>query len=183
MKRIAKMFMIQIMLRGKASILPYILGLLIGLAAPLAIASEWHDYYVEDGEIYIAEIANDSEDYFGQACYASEGSCTYLTIINLTCKSGSKYPILINTDKTATTTQLVCTDGEMFAFTDFDLIDKIVRDSSRIGIVIGMENDRFQASRFSLKGANKTIDHMRTKANEHITSGIKPVPKPAEHRL
>jgi hypothetical protein len=68
-------------------------------------------------------------------------------------------------------------DGKaVYAFTNFDSIDGVVRSASRIGIASPMKNGLFQVSRFSLDGASaalklakQTGEQMVEKANSSST--------------
>jgi len=51
----------------------------------------------------------------------------------------------------------------------FDDMDKIVRKSSRVGLVVPMQNDQFKVARFSLAGSSKAIERMLAAASERLT--------------
>ena len=116
-----------------------------------------------------AATLNDSGAALGQFCFYSDTSCYWFLANDVNCKDDSKYPVLINSDAGSFSLELVCMKSgskPRYGFTEFSVIDKIIRDSSRIGIAFPMESGMFQVSRFSLIGSVRAIDDMRKKFGE-----------------
>ncbi len=123
-----------------------------------------------------------------QFCYLESGNCIYAVAFGISCKEDSEYPALVNTDEGAQSIKLVCGgeyDGENFmVITEFDVIDSLIRKGSRIGFVMPMQGDEFKAVRFSLRGATRALDSMRTVAERlRAKQDDRPRVSPAVERL
>jgi hypothetical protein len=121
-------------------------------------------------EGHYAARANDSGHFLGQYCYQSKGSCLWLLAIKTRCDEGDKYPVLINSDAGSAQVEVHCL-GHLpsagmyrYAFTDFELIDRTVRNGRRIGFAIPLESDQFRVLRFDLTGASSALNSMRARA-------------------
>ena len=121
---------------------------------------------VDDPDGFYAVTSNSAGQMLMQLCDVNEGSCLYAVGFDTTCSEGASHPALVNTDEIAASITLHCgsklKDGSNLMFIeDFDQIDQIVRDATRIGFALPMQGDEFQAVRFSLKGAVPALDAMR----------------------
>lgn len=139
----------------------------------------------DNSDFFFAATINSSGHSIGQYCYFESGNCMYLVNLKVTCEVGHKYPALINSSSGAVHIEMVCSheyegDG-VFAITPFDDIDNVVRQASRMGIVIPMEGDQFKVGRFSLAGSTYALDLMRAAAEQKNAKQTKPKPdKPDE---
>lgn len=118
------------------------------------------------GGLFAATI-NDSKAIFGQYCYPSAGNCYWLLANDIDCETGSKYPVLINSDAGASSQEVYCFrygGKPSMAFADFSTIDRIARTSTRLAVAFPMKSGLFQVNRFSLDGAGKALDAMRDAA-------------------
>ncbi len=118
-----------------------------------------------------AATENGAGSVFGQYCFPERQGCMYLLGLRTSCENGSEYPVLANSDSGAYPLTLRCfgandTGVYEYAVTNFDLIDAAVRQSTRIGFAIPMQSDAFRVVRFSLIGAVKAMDGVRTAAEE-----------------
>ncbi len=142
-------------------------------SAQLRMFGSWGIGPIVDNEGVYAATINDSEAIFGQYCYPDKGACYWLLANDIDCDTGSKYPVLVNTDSGASSLELLCfklKDKGRYAFTDFDAIDKIARGSTRLGIAFPMQNGLFQVHRFSLDGSTRAVDVMREAAEKLMKS-------------
>jgi len=125
------------------------------------------------GEEYLfAAVENSAGHVLGQYCFFESGSCSYLLAIGTNCEPESEYPALVSSDVGAAHLTLVCgaeIEGQHVLIVPFDDMDKIVRKSSRVGLVVPMQNDQFKVARFSLAGSSKAIERMLAAASERLT--------------
>ena len=128
----------------------------------------------EDDGFHFAMTRNDSEHLLGQFCYFESESCLYLLDIDITCDNEQEYPGLINSDIGSFTVTLTCYSGNRFIISEFDDIDRAVLESTKIGLVVPLDDDNFKVSRFSLMGSNETIETMHEKSNQIISKKPKP---------
>jgi len=137
-------------------------------------AGDWTtnaDSYTPAKEALYAATVNDSGYLLGQYCFKSHKSCAYLLGMRVACKSGKSYPVLVNSDIGSHVLQIHCFDEidsglYRYAFTNFDEINNIIKDASKIGFAIPMQGDQFKVIRFSLIGANQAVAKMKSKANK-----------------
>src|SRR5438093_10798586 len=85
----------------------------------------WKVGTTTSGEFIYACTTNDSGNVFGQYCSPSDQTCYWLLGLNLTCKIGDSYPLLVNADSGALHLSVYCfsqLNDNMFAYamTDFD---------------------------------------------------------------
>jgi len=60
----------------------------------------------------------------------------------------------------ASSTRAATSDVPYYAFTNFDQVDKIIQQSSRVGFAIPMQDDEFRVVRFNVRGATRAISAM-----------------------
>lgn len=123
--------------------------------------------------IYAATVKN-SGHIFGQYCYSDSGNCIWMLGIRTRCREGAKYPVLANADTGAAQLQIYCfgsldTGEYVYAFTDFEDIDRIARSGQRVGFAIPLEEDKFRVVRFDLLGATSALNVMRAAASRRTT--------------
>jgi hypothetical protein len=129
-----------------------------------------------DEGVYSA-TRNDSGGVLGQYCLREGGRCLWLLANDVGCEDGARYPVLVNASDGAASAELVCMklDGKpRYAFADFDLIDRVAKESDWIGVAFPMESGLFKVSRFSLSGAERAVALMRRAAEamvERATEG------------
>lgn len=113
----------------------------------------------------MAITMNEEESLLGQYCYFKSKKCIYQITIHIECDEGGDYPALLVVKSGSQALDLLCVTSDSqsstFAVIGFDEFDQVIRGQSRIGIAVGMADERFKVSRFSLKGSVKAIDHMR----------------------
>lgn len=145
--------------------------------AEVGVSRDWI-WSTEEEDFYYAITMNSEEHVLGQYCYLARAVCIYMVGFNITCELGETYPAMVNSDKGAAHVLLECShrvDGQnILALNEFDKIDAIVREASRIGFVIPMANDKFKVARLSLMGSAAAIDNMRAAAKRAI--GIREEP-------
>jgi hypothetical protein len=120
-----------------------------------------------------AATVNDSGGILGQYCFRDTARCIWVLMNDIGCKKGDKYPVLVNADVGASTTEILCieVDGKArYAFTNFELIDDTVRRSEWLGFAFPMQNGLFKVSRFHLQGAAKAITFMRQVMDKVVES-------------
>jgi len=141
-------------------------------------AQTFGDWYVDtapkgNAALYAISV-NDSGNVFGQFCFPNAGSCAWLIGLKTACKSGDQYPVLANSDAGAVQLEVLCDDQlanglYRYAFTDFEKVDNLVRQSGRVGFALPLQQDQFQVVRFNLRGASAALSAMRTAAERKIT--------------
>lgn len=97
------------------------------------------------------------------------------------CERDARYPILVNVPSQAVSTQLVClgpqvVDGKTsyrYGFSDFNLIDALVREGGILGIAFSQKSGRFQVMRFDNNGAAARLDEMIRKSLERDRTSTK----------
>src|SRR6266487_6084065 len=151
-----------------------------------ADAEDFGDWTVDINNPTIFSVAtvNDSDHVFGQFCSVDEGSCLWLMYLGIACKTGDTYPVLANSDTGAVYLELQCNGpikegGYIYAFTDFDQVENLVRKSKRVGFAFPMQEDEFQVVRFNLKGASAALSAMQEAAAEVS----KPAPRTTRDQL
>lgn len=129
---------------------------------------------VEDSELFFASVLNSAGNVLGQYCEPEDGTCFYAVTFGASCDTGDKHTVLVNSDVGATPLEFLCTKkfkgDSVLVATDFDELDEIVRTADRIGFAIPLGGDEFKAVRFSLRGSNEAIDHIRVAAERHSES-------------
>lgn len=123
---------------------------------------DWSTGITSTGNALFAATVNDSGNVLGQYCYPGEGSCIYLLGMRTSCKEGSKYPVLVNSDKGSLQVQVLCSGRQQgnlyeYVFTEFDKIDDVVMTAYRVGFAVPLEGDQFTVIRFSLIGSNEAV--------------------------
>jgi hypothetical protein len=144
------------------------------LAAALLLASgahaqgrqfgDWMVGRVEGGAAVYAGTTNDSGGALGIYCFARTAKCIWALSAAHDCVSGQKYTVLVNADSAAGATDLICMkigNQPVYAFANFDYIDRMVRSSDRIGVAFPLEGGAFSVSRFSLRGATRALDFVK----------------------
>ena len=127
----------------------------------------WSVGVISGNDGLYAATVNDSGGVLGQYCLLSDGNCYWLLANNINCDDGTRYPVLINADAGASSTEIFCMKLEgrpRYAFTDFDAIDRVIKASSRIGLAFPLKDGYFSVNRFSLEGASAAVSVMRDRA-------------------
>jgi hypothetical protein len=157
----------------------FVLKLATGFLAPgLAAAAtfaDWEAFTDRAGSFWSAATINESQEVFGQWCYADKGSCIWLIGMTARCNEGKTYPVRVNSDVGAVQLEVQClgklqvTGAYELAFTKFDDIDHIARKASRVGFVISLQTNQVRVVRFSLSGAVRALTAMREAASSAST--------------
>lgn len=151
----------------------FFVGLVLSAFAGLAVASGWVGEVADNGP-YVFTVNPDGE-VFGQWC-AFDAGCSWIAAISTACVTGDEYPVLINADAGAAQMNVTCLgkielNGRTYyryGMNEFDATERIVRGSSVIGFAIAMQSGRFKVFRFSLAGANKTLDETAARARKAL---------------
>lgn len=134
----------------------------------------WSVGVTTDKDALYAATVNDSYAVLGQYCFLSDGNCLWLLGNDVNCDPDGSYVVLMNSDYSASTLELLCfnADGKSkFTFKNFELIDKSIKNSSYIGFAFPMQNGNFKVSRFNLNGALKAVQFMRSAAEKAPQGG------------
>jgi hypothetical protein len=127
---------------------------------------DWAVGVTADKEGLFAATVNESGGVFGEYCYPAQSNCWWVLSNDTICEDGSKYPVLVNTDKGSASTQIVCmkVDGKSrYVFAPYKEIETIIEGARWLGMAFPMQNGRFQVSRFSLDGAAEAVPFMERK--------------------
>lgn len=155
------------------SILVSVFAGAMSLAVPARAGTfgNWMVGSSSDGASLYAATINDSGNILGQYCSTDNAECIWLIAMTTGCEQGNKYPVLANSDSAASHLEVYCSgklDGGLYkyAFTNFDLIDDLVRKGSKIGIAIPLQRDQFIVVRFDLAGSMQALTQMRAAVSE-----------------
>lgn len=139
----------------------FALAILTGAATPAAAQSfdRWTTGADEQGGTH-ASVMNDSGFILGQYCDSRTGPCYWVLGLSARCKTGTKYPVLVNSDVSAQSLEVGCT-GETagqagtygLVFTDSEAIGSMIARSTRLGIAFPLKGDQFRVVRFDVTGA------------------------------
>ncbi len=165
------------------------LSLAPSFARAEAPASEKWVASTDNNEFYFAVSMNEAAHLLGQYCYLDSRSCYYLVAfsafgLNAPCKEGKLYPVLVSTELGAEHMNVICSHGSggkpRLVLDNFDVVDRLVRNASKIGFAMALNNDQFKVSRFDLTGAAHAIDIMRAAAEKKVGAVFKRGLLPAE---
>lgn len=124
----------------------------------------WTVGAMADGEGAYAATINDSGGVLGLFCYRETEKCLWLLANEIQCEDESRYPVLVNSDAGAFTTEIVCMKNgkkPRYAFANFDEIEDAVLKADWLGIAYPMASGKFKVGRFSLKGSNEAVALLR----------------------
>lgn len=139
-----------------------------------AVDARFEDWMVDvnSPDKKFAYSVNQAGEVIGQLCtYASDGNnCVYIFTMNLECKVGNEYPVLVNSDVGAIGLKVVCdrrlSGGSYRYFFYYDDIDEAISTASNLSMVFPTDNDQFRVLRFSLSGSLAAIKKMREAADQ-----------------
>jgi len=145
----------------------FLLSALLVYLSPAAFAQEkFGDWVVSapNGEDFIfAATGNESGRVLAHSCDFRTGDCMWTLTMNMECEQDHVFAILTNVDQGAEHLSLMCIGPNRepnqytYAFTDFEQIDHIIRNSGKISFAIPLESGEFQVSRFNIKGASAAV--------------------------
>lgn len=127
------------------------------------ISKDW--YWDSSDPTYATALTiNDKGYVLGQWCYYADGQCIYIIDFGITCDNATEYPVLVSSDLGAEHLNVTCghkyeNRNVMYA-SDYDQIDYIVKNATKVGFVIPLERDEFKAVRFTLAGSTYAIEKM-----------------------
>ena len=135
----------------------------------------WHVGISSDLTNMYASTTSKRGDVLGEYCYPKINSCIWLLGIDVSCKNNHTYPVLINSDIGSNETKMQCggrVDEKLYryAFTNFNLINKIIDHGSVIGIAMPLRADWFTVVRFELRGATAAITTMQSAIDRMVHS-------------
>jgi hypothetical protein len=137
-------------------------------------SSSWS--YAPRGEDVLWVSARNDHGSLGQYCNTEMHFCVWLLMLRgVACEEGGEHPVLLNTDRLATSQTIRCVrtvagGGATFAFTNFEEIDDAVRSAEQLGIAIPEEGDSIVVTHFPLTGAVAALDRMREVLVERYSS-------------
>jgi hypothetical protein len=139
----------------------------------LAHAQTFGSWFVgtKRSDFLYALSINDSGNVLGQFCYPGDGSCIWLIALKTGCQKGDHHPVLANSDAGSVHLDVLC-DGQLesglfrYAFTNFDQVDNIVRQGTRVGFALPLQKDEFRVVRFDLSEAASALATMRAAAEK-----------------
>ena len=117
-------------------------------------------------EFMYAATLNDTGSVFGQYCYKSTQSCLYLIGLKTSCNVGHRYYVLSNSDIGSNVFEIYC-NGPLisglyqYVFTNFNKIDDLVKNGSRVGFAMPLQDSTFIVVRFSLYGSTSAVERLR----------------------
>ena len=142
--------------------------------AKASASSSWS--YAPRGEDVLWASARNDRGSLGQYCNAEMHFCVWLLMLRgVACEEGGEHPVLLNTERLATSQTIRCVGtvaggGATFAFTDFEEIDNAVRSAEQLAIAIPEEGDSIVVTHFPLTGAVAALDRMREILAERYAS-------------
>ncbi len=144
---------------------------------PVFSAEKTHKDWVIDttgSDYFYASTVNNSGHVFGKYCYFGDQQCLFLLGIDISCKTGNKYPVLVNAESGALNMNLVCADKvgqqQVLIFDNFEQIERTAKESNKLGVAIPMESGQFKVSRFSMSGSTYSLEAMTNEAEKHLAT-------------
>jgi hypothetical protein len=130
--------------------------------------SDWLVGSMSNGTGLYAATINDSGLLLGEYCYFSSNNCVWVLGSDTVCEQDHRYPALANTDQGAASLEISCTgqfqqSGKTtfaYFFSDWKLLESLMKTSTRLGIAVPMKSDQFTVWRFSLDGMTAAIRKM-----------------------
>lgn len=129
---------------------------------------------VADPALVYALNMNDAGSGLAQTCLPKIDSCVWTLLMSTACEEGATYPILANSDAGASHLEVRCngrfgsSDMSMYAFADFQAVDRIVRSARRVGFAVPLQGDQFRVIRFSLDQAEAALGALLLGAARHV---------------
>ena len=123
--------------------------------------------YAPRGDNVLWTSARNEHGSLGEYCNTEMGFCVWILMLRgVACEEGGEHPVLLNTQRLATSQTIRCVGtiagrGSTFAFTNFEEIDAAVRSAEQLAIAIPEEGDNIVITRFPLTGAVAALDRMR----------------------
>ena len=155
------------------------LKLLTGFLIPgLTVAETFSDWQASGdlrGSFLSAATVNRSQEVFGEWCYPDKGNCIWLMGITTQCREGNTYPVLAKSNVGAVQLEVRClgklevTGAYELIFTNFDDVDHIARNATRVRFTIPLQAGHLRIVRFSLAGAVRALTVMREAASYSTT--------------
>ena len=138
------------------------------------LSSGWS--YAPRGDNVLWTSARNEHGSLGEYCDKEMGFCVWILMLRgVACEEGGEHPVLLNTQRLATSQTIRCVRtvagrGSTFAFTNFEEIDAAVRSAEQLAIAIPEEGDNIVITRFPLTGAVAALDRMREVLVERSSS-------------
>jgi len=129
-----------------------------------------------------AVTVNDSNAVLGEACFFADKSCQWRVVIDVSCKQGTRYSILANTDKGAAPLEFVCDGprnngtGYAYIFNNWKVLEGLLKTANIVGFAMPMEADQFKVYRFSLIGMTASTAFMEKTFSAQVISSKKDNP-------
>ena len=125
---------------------------------------DWSIGLINDGSGMYAATVNDSGHVFGKYCYTETQMCYWTISINSTCEEDGSYAGLLNGENAGVHVNSLCvrstSDNSNQIIHPFDLIERQVKGSGRMGIAFPMSSGEFRVYRWSLRGSSAAIKAM-----------------------
>jgi hypothetical protein len=121
-----------------------------------------------------AFTSNETDSMFGMWC--TQKCVFYISPNKISCEVGSKYTVLMNSDRHAGSIETNCLKiGDRFVriFSDFNIIQESVNQGGNIGFAFALANGEFHVSRFSLHGIQTAIKEALTHASSRNRTGVR----------
>ncbi len=148
------------------------IGLALIAVSVIAAPRQWGSWFsgeADSGDFLYAVTANDAGHLLGQYCFPGQNSCVYLLGTRAACEPGKHYPVLVASDLGSVDLLLLC-GGRLdsghyrYLFNDFEPIDDMVKQASKVGFVFLFANDQPDVVVFDMLGSNEAIAAMHATA-------------------
>ena len=145
---------------------------------------EWQVGFTADRESVFAGTVNDSGSVLAEACATDEDSCIWMLTIDSVCEEGADYPVLINSDQSATTATVTClgraeSKGDYrYRFNDWKSLESLIFKANKVGFAFPLQQDQFTVVRFSLDGvakASQLAERLALEARKSNSGGTRNV--------
>ncbi len=127
------------------------------------LVGDWEWGYAEDATYLWAATNSDEGMMLGEFCFFDTETCIYFIAQDVECVEGDNYPVLINGNYVQAA-EIYCSHTYenlwVYIFSDYDLLDPLVRETGQIGVAMALDDGTFQLTRFSLKGSMQAMDAM-----------------------
>ncbi len=111
-----------------------------------------------------------TDNYLSEYCYPDTGKCIWTLIVKNSCEKGVTYSLLASSNLGGPSMSLECEFGIRsatghyhYAFSDFDLIDGLIKDAAHIQFSIRVAGG-FKVIAFDLRRSSEAVARMQAQA-------------------
>lgn len=121
-----------------------------------------------------AATINESGNETGKICFLDSQKCIWYLTMPTACKENNTFPALLNSNEGSSSIFLMCLGAQtgtsqfIYAFSDFDAADSLMRKALRVAFAFPLESDQFRVVRFKLDGSSTALSELDKLAQKVI---------------